>query len=45
MEKALALPSRGPGADLAIVAFMAVFLATALMAVALPNRHGAAASP
>jgi uncharacterized membrane protein len=34
-----------PGADLAIVAFMAVFLATALAAVALLERRGAAVSP
>jgi uncharacterized membrane protein len=34
-----------PGADLAIVAFMAVFLATALGAVALLDRRGAAVSP
>jgi uncharacterized membrane protein len=34
-----------PGADLAIVTFMAVFLATALAAVALLDRRGAAVSP
>jgi Ca2+/H+ antiporter, TMEM165/GDT1 family len=34
-----------PGADLAIVGFMVVFLATALAAVALLDRRGAAASP
>lgn len=34
-----------PGADLAIVAFMAVFLATALTAVALLNQRNAAVSP
>jgi uncharacterized membrane protein len=34
-----------PGADLAIVVFMAAFLATALTAVALLSRRGAAVSP
>ena len=34
-----------PGGDLAIVAFMAAFLATALVAVALLGRRGAAVSP
>lgn len=34
-----------PGTDLAIVAFMAVFLATALAAVALLSRRGSAVSP
>jgi hypothetical protein len=34
-----------PGAELAIVAFMALVLATALAAVALLNRRDAAVSP
>jgi uncharacterized membrane protein len=34
-----------PGGDLAVVAFMAVFLGAALVAVALLDRRGAAASP